>query len=111
MITSYPAGDYQVGEETKSMSDSNDKSRQPGATIGAGIAIGAGLGVALGTALGNLALGIAIGVAIGVALGTAMEQQRKGQVVESGSRPLILVAMAIGLVLFGVVVFLLLRLR
>lgn len=93
------------------MSDPNDKSRQPGRMIGAGIAIGAGLGVALGAAFDNLALGIAIGTAIGVALGTAMDQQRKGEMVESGSRPLLLVAMAIGLVLFGAVIFLLLRMR
>jgi hypothetical protein len=77
--------------------------------IGSGIAIGAGLGVALGTALGNLALGLAIGVSIGVALGTAMDQRGRGEIEEGDLRPVLLAAVAVGIVLLGVALFLFLR--
>jgi hypothetical protein len=85
--------------------------QQPGSMIGVGIAIGAGFGVALGLVLDSLGLGIAIGVSLGVAIGAGMEQRRRGETVETGSRRLILVGMTVGLVLLAVLLFLFLRLR
>jgi hypothetical protein len=95
------------------MSNSNGgrTDRQPGSMIGVGIAIGAGFGVALGLVLDSLGLGIAIGVSLGVAIGAGMEQRRKGETVAGGGRAVIVAALAIGLAVLGVVLFLLLRLR
>jgi hypothetical protein len=94
-----------------SNSDHGRIDQQPGRMIGVGIAIGAGFGVALGLVLDSLGLGIAIGVSLGVAIGAGMEQRRRGEAIESGGRNLILVSLAVGLALLGVLLFLFLRLQ
>jgi len=78
-----------------------------GQGLGIGIAIGAGLGAALG----NVAIGVGIGVAIGVAIGSNMEKQHKDEIrpitdeeIELQRQSKIFIG---GILLAGVVVFLL----
>lgn len=78
-----------------------------GQGLGTGIAIGAGLGAALG----NIAIGVGIGVAIGAAIGSNLEKQHKDEI-----RPITdeekelqkqSTLFAVGILLVGVVVFVL----